>query len=97
MLFRPSKHQNSIIFSRYLLEIVYTYVPDRVLSQIFRFFENPKNLHFLKIILINKTSLKISFSSSTSLIPLVRHLDSSIFCTMSEKVYHTGFPQKMEN
>ena len=37
--------QNSktrVIFSRYLHEILYTYTPDRVLSHIFRIFENSR-------------------------------------------------------
>ena len=41
--FLSSKPQNWAIFSIYLLEIFYSYTPDRVLSQVFRLFENSEN------------------------------------------------------
>ena len=42
------------------------------------------------------TSLKISPSSSTSFIPLVRYLGSSVFCLISESGYHSHTLQAIQ-
>ena len=44
MTFSDLQNTNTRPFSRYLLEILYSYTPDRVLSHIFRFLEFEKNL-----------------------------------------------------
>ena len=49
MVFFNLQNTETRSFSRYLLEILYQYTPDRVLSHIFRFWKREKFPHFLKI------------------------------------------------